>query len=408
MGTAAEAGRGLATVSVKILYHHRIRSKDGQAVHLEELITALRDLGHEVRVVGPSAFARASFGHDPKFLALAKRLIPNLIYELLEIGYNIPAFIRLKRACKSFAPDAIYERYNLYLSAGIACASRLALPLLLEVNAPLSRERANFGGLGFPGFARRLERRIWKRSDFVLPVTGVLAKEIVDSGVAPERVVLIPNAIDPSKFQDDSVRAEARQKLALSGKVVLGFTGFVRDWHGMNAVLRLLASADSPANLHLLIVGEGPAIPSLRAQSRELGVADRVTFTGLVGRHELPHTVSTFDIALLPKCVAYCSPLKLFEYMGAGKAIVAPDQPNVREILTADESALLFEPNAAGAMSAAVLRLARDGELRSRLGRAAREQLQSRGYTWQRNAERIVALIRSGAGNQRIVSRTAA
>ena len=83
---------------MKILYHHRIRSKDGQAVHLEELIRAFRACGHDVILAGPAAFARASFGADPKLVGLMKRLMPKFVYELLEIGYIIPAYRRLRRA----------------------------------------------------------------------------------------------------------------------------------------------------------------------------------------------------------------------------------------------------------------------------------------------------------------------
>jgi hypothetical protein len=106
---------------LKILYHHRIRSKDGQAVHLEELIGALRGLGHEVLLVGPNAFARASFGHDPKLIVGLKKFAPNILYELLELGYNVPAYVRLHRACRKFRPDFIYERYNLYTLDGTWC-----------------------------------------------------------------------------------------------------------------------------------------------------------------------------------------------------------------------------------------------------------------------------------------------
>jgi glycosyltransferase involved in cell wall biosynthesis len=385
---------------MKILYHHRIRSKDGQAVHLEELIAALRALGHEVLLVGPQAFARASFGHDPKVLALAKKLIPNLIYELLELGYNVPAYLRLKRACREFEPDVIYERYNLYLTAGITCARHLGLPLLLEVNAPLSRERARFGGLGLPGLAKKLERRIWQSADFVLPVTGVLAGEIVADGVSAERVVLIPNAIDPAEFPSEADGEKAKRRLGLPGKLVLGFTGFVRDWHGIDSMLEFLARRDVPPSLHLLIVGEGPAVPALTAQAHELGIIDRVTFAGLIGREELPMYVSAFDIALLPRCVDYCSPLKLFEYMAAGKAIVAPDQANIREILAAGDSALLFDCDSPDAMTSAVLRLTNDAGLRTRLGSAARALIASRGYTWRRNAERVAALVPGGNRKQ--------
>jgi glycosyltransferase involved in cell wall biosynthesis len=127
----------------------------------------------------------------------------------------------------------------------------------------------------------------------------------------------------------------------------------------------------------------------LKAQARGLGVSDRVTFAGLVGRDRIARYVAAFDIALLPKCVEYCSPLKLFEYMAAGKAIVAPDQPNIREILEAGSSCLMFDPDCPESMAGAILRLANDSTLRDVLGRAARSLIASRGYTWRQNAERV-------------------
>jgi len=377
---------------LRILYHHRIRSKDGQAVHLEELISALRREGHEVLLVGPDAFARAAFGHDPKLLALAKKLAPNVIYELLELGYNLPAWLRLRRVCAEFRPDFIYERYNLYLLAGIWYRKLCGVPLLLEVNAPVARERANFGGLGLSRLAGWLERWVWRNADYVLPVTTVLGDEIRVAGTDGRCIVVIPNAIDPEKFAYLAETPAPKNEPDLSGRLVLGFTGFVRDWHGLDSVLRLLARPDAPANLHLMILGEGPAVPELQALARELEVSDRVTFAGLVGRDSLARRVAEFDIALLPRCVEYCSPLKLFEYMAAGKAIAAPDQANIREVLEGAVSGLLFSPDQPEAMAEAILSLARDGALRDRLGRAARALIASRGYTWEHNARRVSAL----------------
>lgn len=103
-----------------------------------------------------------------------------------------------------------------------------------------------------------------------------------------------------------------------------------------------------------------------------------------------------FDIALQPRVVSYASPLKIFEYMAAGRAIVAPDQPNIREILRDDETALLFDPSAAGAMWQAIQRLIGDAPLRRRLGDAARAEITRRDYTWRGNAARIVAWAESG------------
>ena len=100
--------------------------------------------------------------------------------------------------------------------------------------------------------------------------------------------------------------------------------------------------------------------------------------------------VAGFDIALQPRVVAYASPLKLFEYMAAGKAIVAPDQPNIREVLSDGETALLFDAAEAGAMWRAISRLAADATLRGTLGAGARGAIGRRDYTWRGNAERII------------------
>jgi glycosyltransferase involved in cell wall biosynthesis len=377
---------------VKILYLHRILSKDGQAVHLEELIEALRGLGHEVILVGPASFGRSEFGHDPKLVTRFKQSIPKKVYEIGECFYNIVGFFRLLSAYLKFNPDVVYERCNLYSFAGVLLRKITQVPLILEVNAPLARERENFGGVGFAKFAAAGERWIWRSADIVLPVTAVLAAEIAKAGVASNRLVITSNAIDPNKFGPALNSAAAREEFGVSNKIVLGFTGFVRDWHGLDQAIDVLARPDLPANTHLMIVGEGPAIPDLKARAKGLGVEDRVTFTGLIDRSEIAQAVGMFDIALVPRCVEYCSPLKLFEYMAAGKAILAPDQENIREILTSGISGLLFQPNSPGAMADGIAQLVCDAALREMLGREAQSLISRRGYTWRANAERVSRL----------------
>jgi len=385
---------------LRILYHHRIGSRDGQAVHLEALIAALRGLGHEVDLVGPASFARAPLGHAPAFVGTMKRRLPRFIYELLELAYNVPALYRLVRAARRYDPDFIYERYNLYLLAGIWFKHLRGTPLLLEVNAPLARERANFGGIGLSALARSLERLVWRSADFVLPVTQVLANEIHAAGVPESRIMVVQNGADAEGFNAGDGGA-VKQALALRGKIVLGFTGFVREWHGLDRVLLLLAQSHVPGDLHFMIVGDGPAIPALKAMAVNLGVANRTTFAGLVARDRLAGHTAAIDIALLPKCVEYCSPLKLFEYMAAGKAIVAPDQANIREILVSGISGMLFSPDDTQGMGKAIVNLALDGALRERLGVAARAEIAARGLTWQNNAARVSAIGATAARRNR-------
>ena len=370
---------------MRILYSHRIQSRDGQSVHVEELIAALRAEGAEVLVVGPGFYEQSGFGGESRLVALARRLLPAALAELAELAYNLPAYRRLRRAARGFRPDVIYERYNLFYLAGAALARNEGIPFFLEVNAPLAEERARFGGLRLGGLARWAERHVWRAAERVFAVTGVLGEMIAQSGVASERLVITPNGIDLAAFAEPRDGAIGRETL------VLGFTGFVREWHGLDAVITALAAPGTDPRLRLVIAGDGPARPRLERQAAALGVAARVRFTGLVGRAEIPALVADFDIALQPRVVAYVSPLKIFEYMAAGRAIVAPDQPNIREILDHERSALLFDPNREGAMWAAIMRLAGDPDLRARLGAEARADIIRRDYTWAGNARRVLA-----------------
>jgi glycosyltransferase involved in cell wall biosynthesis len=370
---------------MRILYSHRIRSRDGQAVHLEAMVDALRAAGHEVLVVGPPGFAQAELGGDSRAVSLLRDKLPGWVGELAELAYIVPATLRLERAAREFRPDVIYERANLFHLAGTIVSARHKVPLLLEVNAPLAEERARFGNLSLKRLATALEHLPWRRASRVLPVTEVLGAKVAAAGVPRERITVVPNGIHPEDFTALQPRPEG-------GPVVLGFVGFIRDWHGLDRVIRALAGYRGTPALAMHIVGEGPARMPLEALAKELGIAERVTFGGLAVREAIPGIVSQFDIALQPASVPYASPLKVFEYMAAGRAIVAPDQPNLREVLRDGETALLFDPNNPEEQWRAILRLATDPALRRRLGENARAEIGRSDLTWAGNARRVLSL----------------
>jgi glycosyltransferase involved in cell wall biosynthesis len=369
---------------MRILYSHRVQSHDGQGVHIEELVRAFRNAGHDVLVVGPSFYNPTGFGGENRGIAAVRRLLPGVLGEVAELAYNISAYARLKRAWRRFRPDFVYERCNLYFLAGSRLARRHGVELFLEVNSPLADERAKHGGLKLAGLARKLERWTWQSATRVLPVTHVLAGILVANGVDPTRIGVIPNGIDLSRYPPRPATQDG-------GPITLGFTGFVRDWHRLDTVIEGLARRTLDHAVGFTIIGDGPAIPSLTTLARELGVSDRVKFAGLVLPAEVPALTSTFTIALQPSATPYASPLKIFDYMAAGCAIVAPDQPNICEILTHEQTALLFDPEIPGAMWQAVERLINDAALRGRLGGAARAELERQNYTWAGNAQRVVA-----------------
>ena len=378
---------------MKILYHHRTRSKDGQFVHIQELTDALRRRGHEIIMVGPGAREDEDFGAGAGVVATLKQYLPKALYELLELAYSVHAYRCLAKACREHRPDCLYERYNLFMPAGVWLKRRHGLPMLIEVNAPLAEERAFFDGLKLARLARWSEGYAWRGADRALPVTGVLAGYLRAAGVSGDNIVVIPNGIDRGEFHAPESAAGAKEALGLGGKLVLGFTGFMRPWHGLDRVIEFIAQSDPGLGLHFLAVGDGPARAGLERLAAARGISERVTFTGIVDRDAIADHVAAFDVALQPDVVAYASPLKLFEYMAMERAIVAPARPNIGEVLTDGENALLFDPEVAGSFEEALGRIVGDGGLRTRLGRAAGMLIAERDYTWDGNARRVEELF---------------
>lgn len=380
---------------MKILYHHRTRSKDGQYVHIEEMIDALREQGHEVIIVAPPGGESEAFGSDAGLVAWLKRHLPQWFYELMELAYSLVAYRRLDKAVKQHRPDCLYERYNLFLPAGIWLKRKHKLPMLLEVNAPIFEERARYDGLSLKRLARWSQGYAWRNADYVLPVTQVLADIVADYGVERERIVVIPNGINEKRFAQAPDTETAKAALGLQGKLVLGFTGFVRDWHGLDKVIDLIANDPPESSRYLMVVGDGPARVALEQQAKDLNISHRVSFTGIVGRDDVARYVAAFDIALQPAVVAYASPLKLFEYLALGKAIVGPAQPNLMEILTDGHNAMLFDPAHSGDLPKAISRLSDDSLLRSELGKKARATIADKRLTWHANAQRVAELFQA-------------
>ena len=300
------------------------------------MIHALRELGHKVVVVEPKRVEATAE-------SIERQLLPPYLYEILELGYSFLEFGKLIFAALRHRPDVLYERCNLFMLSGLWTSQIFRLPYLLEVNSPLVEERGRYDGLWWKKLATWTERTLWRNASVVLPVTEVLAAIIRKNGAPNARIDVTPNGVNPAQFYPrDSIAA--KRALGLENRLVLGFVGYVREWHGLDRIVTLLATNEDMRNAHLLIVGDGPARPAIEKQAEELGIADRVFFTGTRPREDLPKLIAAFDIALQPQVTSYASPLKLFEYMAQGRTILAPNSDNIREILDDRRDALLYNP----------------------------------------------------------------
>jgi glycosyltransferase involved in cell wall biosynthesis len=177
---------------------------------------------------------------------------------------------------------------------------------------------------------------------------------------------------------------------------LVAYAGHLYAWKGVDVLLDAIALVPEA---HALIVGghdKEPDLGRLRASAQRLGIDDRVTFTGLVAPSAVPAQLARADILALPNppsaiSTHATSPLKLFEYMAAGRAIVASDLPSIREVLQHDVNAWLVPAGDARALANGITQLIDDPERRRRLADAAYRQVAE--YSWSRRAEKIEALL---------------
>lgn len=377
---------------MKILYHHRIASKDGQNVHIQEMIAAFQRAGHEVFIVEPKGFESQEIGSQSSMIGFLKKYVPGFLYEILEFLYSLIAFAKLVRAYYKYRPDFLYERNNLFLFSGVLMKWIFRIPFVLEVNAPLFAERGKYNQIQLKQFTKWVENFIWKQSDFILPVTQCLGDIITrDIGYVHKGMHIIPNGVNLEEIETQLIQVQLDKNVRDSTKVVLGFVGFIRKWHGLD---RLFPIIKQYPHLELVVIGEGDELPFLKALAKEMGIETQIKLKGLCDRDDIFGQIQQFDIALQPKVVDYASPLKLFEYMALRKAIVAPRQKNIEEVLIDGQNALLFDSDSDSDCQQKIETLCNDASLRQRLGQAAYRSIVQVPYTWDHNAQRVIELVK--------------
>lgn len=283
-------------------------------------------------------------------------------------------------------------RWRVWRARGVrfyARHERLARTAARGGGGPVVIELHNVG----PDTARTLAR-----VDGVVTITRALA-ERARALAAPRTLPceVIPDGFDPSLFRP--VVAPAGAGGPDPPRAV--YTGQLLDWKGVDVLLRALALVGEPGLRALVVGGRSGADPEgerLRGLARELGVADRVTWTGPLPHRDVASHLRPGDIAVVPTRARHgqelaASPLKLFEAMASGLPVVASDLPALRDVVEDGANGLLFAEGDAGALAAALRRLRDDAVLRRRLGERAR--LDAVRYAWPERARRILGFFAS-------------
>ena len=285
--------------------------------------------------------------------------------------------VRIPRALRA---PVVYEAH------GIASASAAALPELLA-NAPAASAAK----------LRRLDRRearVWRDADGYVTITDGLARELSRRFGDRPRVGIVP---DGTAIADDGDRRDVPGAPESEPRLfTVGYAGHLYPWKGVHLVIEAIAAL---TDTHGLIVGgheREPDLARLRTLATQLDCASRITFTGRVAPVDVPPLLKQADVLTLPNpasaiSTAFTSPLKLFEYMAAGRPIVASDLASIREVLRDGHNAVLVQPGNPQALTAGIRAVKEDPAFGQRLARQAREDVQQ--YTWDRRAARLEDLF---------------
>lgn len=397
-------------------FQRALRGEPTNATYLIQGIVAsrLRDRGHALTFIAPRSLgvevctsdpdvetpAPRSWTATPWFRAAASGAWS--IQRALGVPYlNVFTNLALYDACLRCLPghDVVYQRHALYRDGIARACARLGVPHVLYVEADEILEH-DLMKTPITGLLRWRAGRMFgsnlHSADRVICVSEPLKAHLVQRwGVRPEAVVVLPNAVDAQVFRPDpEARRRVRAALGIDvGAPVVLFVGNFYEWHDVDTVLRAAATAvrARPA-ARLVLVGDGATRVAMQQRADALGLGGVSHFTGLVAHAEVPQYMSAADVAVVPyprlPQEVWLSPLKLFEYMASGVAIVASAAGQVSVVLQDGVNALLVPPGDADAMAAAFARLLDDQGLRTTLGTRARADAVRR-HSWDEYIRRL-------------------
>lgn len=379
---------------MNILYHFRTRGTGAEAVHIAGIVRAFEKRGHSIFLSSPSGVdPRITAGASPfgdsaspsgGFIARASRLLPGACFEIIEILYNLPAFIRNLTLIRRHGCELIYERHAFFLFSTAIVAGLSGCPFVVEVNELVGDPRIRAQPM-FSALARWTDRFVFRRATLVLPVSPHLQRRIMEYGVPAERILLLPNAVSMEELAIQTASARIRDALPKDA-FLLGFAGWFVEWHRLDFIIDALAAPEF-GKVVFVLIGEGPFRGKLEAQARDLNV--KLHFTGALPHSEIPGALRQMDACVVPHSNAYRSPIKLFEFMAQERAVIAPRTEPIEQCVHDGEDALLFSPLEKTSFQSALYKVLESKDLRDKLGFNAR-RLVERNHTWEGNILRIL------------------
>ncbi len=386
----------------------------GASVHVREFVTALAGLGHEITLLC-SNLGEGNGRPSARMIELPLDPSPaEVAQQGAKLGLGNPETDQvLRRELREIAADgqltaraltlldeagvrseALYERYALFHRAGEQLAQALGIPRILEVNAPLVEEQERFRGLRLKALAAEMESETLRRADHIVAVSAAVKERVLACGVPAERVTVLPNGVDTTRFHPGVSKQPIQERYGLAGKSVIGFVGSLKPWHGMDFLLDAFEQtvAALPEAV-LLIVGNGPGMADLQLRVAHESLEGRVILAGHVPHAEIPGYLAAMDLTVAPYAAQdgfYFSPMKIVESLAAGRPVVAPNLGQIADLIQSGVTGLLYPPGDREAFSRQIVSLLNDRPRLHAMGRAATAMAQT-AFSWQKNARWVTA-----------------
>ncbi len=391
---------------MKIVYFNYLydttEASVGAAVHVKEFAAAMKTLGHEVKVYHLNLWHQGAATAAPsawqKVRNKLKARLRRYVGQINQILANARYASKERKILLEEKPAALLIRYNMLNFSAPLIAKRMGIPVILEVNSPMAFERKNLvkDMMFLPMLPQLIERLNMKLADAIIVVSKHLKDYFVRHGVPAAKITVIPNGVDIERFSPNVSGERIRAKYGLGERIVLGFVGSFHYWHGLENLLTMIErNLDRRGQIAYLLVGDGPLKKSVDEVVAHKKLEQFVILPGYVPHQEIPEHVAAMDIVLAPYPKMeffYFSPLKIFEYMAAGKPVIASRIGQIADIIQSDENGLLYDPENLDELVQKAASLIANKNERRRIGDTARQTMVDH-YTWQHNAEMIARII---------------
>jgi glycosyltransferase involved in cell wall biosynthesis len=327
---------------------------------------------------------------------LFERVVRRIQFELRLPYLALFESLRFAFACRQELADCdlLYERMG-WMGYGGALASRwMGIPLVLEVNGDHLSEMEMLG-VAPRGLQRWLSTLITKNviqqpSRVIATGEGWRQRFIERWNVQPEKVVVIENGSDVVQLLDREQLSSFSIGHSTTIPLTLIYIGAFEPWHGLLILIRALAKAiANGTKAQLILVGSGTELDNIQKLINELEMGPYITLTGSLTTNQFISYLTEAEIGVSPYCgrVEY-SGLKLLDYKAAGLAIIASGEDGSPTILEHGRSGWIVPPCDVEALSAAIIELADNVELRRKIGQQARLEAEKY-HSWRHTAEEI-------------------